>query len=343
MTELNNEDSLIHTSYPPSRIFNAYATQSLLESCIPFLCIHISVSLMNNKKVKDVDIIPKSDIRQLIKVAKPQTQRTIDHPHARYNQLGRISCILCGVQIKSEFAWTAHILSKSHKQNELRGVQPLTKRPAVENNPDDVKSSKLTKVDESVQNKSDVKIIKEAHNSKSSTIVSKDAVVEKNPTEKKVESKSQLPEGFFDDRYKDAKVRCVPYKDKMTEELELFQKEMNVLEKHSEEIMEKESEALVSERNLAEINEQLVKWEKIKQLEQAKDLYEMRLKEKLSDRNINQLKNKLENHIVNVIKKEDYYTTTKEDNNADDNTEDEDDGDEDISNELNDFRTKNTI
>ncbi|VDQ05524.1 unnamed protein product [Trichobilharzia regenti] len=187
---------------------------------------------MNNKKVKDVDIIPKSDIRQLIKIAKPQTQRTIDHPHARYNQLGRISCILCGVQIKSEFAWTAHILSKSHKQNELRGVQPLSKRPAVDNNPDDEKSSKLTKVDEkSVHNKSDVKIIKETHDSKSSTIVSKDTVVEKNPAEKSIESKSQLPEGFFDDRYKDAKVRCVPYKDKMTEELELFQKEMNVLEK----------------------------------------------------------------------------------------------------------------
>ncbi|CAH8553738.1 unnamed protein product [Heterobilharzia americana] len=283
-----------------------------------------------DKKLKNVDIIPKSDIRQLIKVAKPQAQRTIDHPHARYNQLGRLSCILCGVQIKSEFAWTAHILSKSHKQNELRGIQPLNKRPAVENKPSEEVSSKLTKVNsKTVQDESDLKISKGIQDNKLSTVVHNEKVSEKNPAEKKLESQSQLPEGFFDDRYKDAKVRCVPYKDKMSEELELFQKEMNALEKHSEEIMEKESEALVSERNLAEINEQMIKWEKIKQLENEKDLYEMRLKKKLTD-STNRPK-QLENHIV--VKKEEGYSGDEED----------DDGDISITDDLNDFRTKNTI
>nr|AAW27075.1 SJCHGC01117 protein [Schistosoma japonicum] len=287
---------------------------------------------MNKKKSADVNIIPKSDIRQLIRVAKPQTQRIIDHPHARYNQLGRISCILCGIQIKSEFAWTAHILSKSHKQNESRGIQLLSKRPNAETKPSDEVVCKIVKVEDKVEKKTAEKNSDpDQHNKKLPTIASNEKICEKNPAEKKIESQSQLPEGFFDDRYKDAKVRCVPYKDKMAEELELFQKEMIALEKHSEEIMEKESEVAVSERNLAEINEQIMKWEKIKQLENEKDLYEMRLRKKLIDSSgINQLTKTIENHR-NIMKKEEQSYT-------------EDDDDEDnISDELNDFRTKNTI
>ncbi|CAH8499470.1 unnamed protein product [Schistosoma turkestanicum] len=294
---------------------------------------------MNNKKSHDVNIIPKSDIRQLIRVAKPQAQRTIDHPHARYNQLGRISCILCGVQIKSEFAWTAHILSKSHKQNELRGIQLPSKRPNTEAKLTDEVVCKLSKVEDKI--KSDEENSDVNRQNKLSTVISDEKICEKNPAEKKIESQSQLPEGFFDDRYKDAKVRCVPYKDKMAEELELFQKEMNALEKHSEEIMEKESEASVSERNLAEINEQIKKWEKIKQLENEKDLYEMRLKKKLTD-STNQSE-KLEKHIDIKIKKEEYYT--EDDGESDDikNDDDDDDDEDNISDELNDFRTKNTV
>ncbi|CAH8538671.1 unnamed protein product [Schistosoma intercalatum] len=301
---------------------------------------------MNNKKSNDVSIIPKSDIRQLIRVTKPQAQRTIDHPHVRYNQLGRISCILCGVQIKSEFAWTAHILSKSHKQNELRGIQLPTKRPTTGAKAIDEVTCKSAKVENEV--KSDEKDSDANQHNNLPTLIPSEKICEKNPAEKKVESQSQLPEGFFDDRYKDAKVRCVPYKDKMAEELELFQKEMIALEKHSEEIMEKESEASVSERNLAEINEQIMKWEKIKQLENEKDLYEMRLKKKLTD-SINQFK-KLENHIDIKIKKEQCYTEDDGDgdynnnNHGGDDDEDDNDDDEDnISDELNNFRTKNTI
>ncbi|VDP85470.1 unnamed protein product, partial [Schistosoma mattheei] len=162
-------------------------------------------------------------------VTKPQAQRTIDHPHVRYNQLGRISCILCGVQIKSEFAWTAHILSKSHKQNELRGIQLPIKRPTTGAKAIDEVTCKSAKIENEV--KSDEKDSDANQHNNLPTLIPSEKICEKNPAEKKVESQSQLPEGFFDDRYKDAKVRCVPYKDKMAEELELFQKEMIALEK----------------------------------------------------------------------------------------------------------------
>ncbi|VDP76890.1 unnamed protein product [Schistosoma mattheei] len=93
-----------------------------------------------------------------------------------------------------------------------------------------------------------------------------------------------------------------------------------------------------------------MKWEKIKQLENEKDLYEMRLKKKLTD-NINQFK-KLENHIDIKIKKEQCYTEDDGDGDYNNNNhggdDDEDDNDDDddednISDELNNFRTKNTI
>ncbi|KAF6779634.1 Zinc finger protein [Paragonimus kellicotti] len=262
--------------------------------------------------MKAADFLPKSDVRQLIKATKNQT-RKIDHPHARYNQLGRISCILCGIQIKSELAWNAHVISKTHKQNEARDLSAAPKRLLKNPIHSSASDAKLPRLGNQLISSSAVEDSQRGDPVTTS---------EKNPAEKAREvADSKLPEGFFDDAYKDAKARNVPYKDKLTEEVELFQKEMNALEKQSEDIMEKETEAMVTGRELDELDTQIQKWGKIQQLQEEKDILELRLKEKLvrsteqSDSEVN-------------VKQE---PTTFE---SDDDSED---------NELYDFRAKKVI
>ncbi|KAF8565995.1 Zinc finger protein [Paragonimus westermani] len=222
--------------------------------------------------MKATDFLPKSDVRQLIKVTKNQT-RKIDHPHARYNQLGRISCIICGIQIKSELTWNAHVISKTHKQNEARDPSAVPKRLLKNPVQSSASNAKLPRLADQVISSDAVE---------DSQRVDPVTTGEKNPAEKTREvTDSKLPEGFFDDAYKDAKARNVPYKDKLTEEVELFQKEMNALEKQSEDIMEKETEAMVTGRELDELDTQIQKWEKIQQLQEEKDVLELRLREKL--------------------------------------------------------------
>ncbi|CAL8089407.1 unnamed protein product [Calicophoron daubneyi] len=215
--------------------------------------------------MKGSEFIPKSDVRQLIKVTRTKTNK-INHPYARYNQLGRISCIVCGVQIKSEFAWQAHILSRTHKQNESREHQNSTKRASEQagHTEPPTKQSRVQGL-----KTSDSIISKDTEQSNPKAPGSEVILNEKNPAEKTgtMTSESKLPEGFFDDRYKDAKIRNVPYKDKITEEVEQFQREMIALEKESEQIVEKEMEAIVSDRNLEEIDTQLEKWKHIENLQ----------------------------------------------------------------------------
>ncbi|THD21553.1 hypothetical protein D915_007636 [Fasciola hepatica] len=156
--------------------------------------------------------------------------------YPRYNQLGRISCIVCGIQIKSEYAWSAHVISKTHKQNASRELQTSVKRLAEST------TTPLVQMKKSKPDNANLKPSSpESHASQTpevsevtgATKTDEVSLGEKNPAEKTRAdtSGSKLPEGFFDDRYKDAKVRNVPYKDKFTEEMEVFQKEMSSLEK----------------------------------------------------------------------------------------------------------------
>lgn len=50
----------------------------------------------------------------------------------------------------------------------------------------------------------------------------------KKPADEEVQ-KGILPEGFYDDARKDAEARHVPFRDKMDEEMEAFQKELGAL------------------------------------------------------------------------------------------------------------------
>ncbi|KAI0221838.1 Zinc finger protein 830 [Lamellibrachia satsuma] len=81
----------------------------------------------------------------------------------------------------------------------------------------------------------------------------------------------KLPEGFFDDPVKDAKVREVEYRNKMDDEWELFQRVMKDESTVSEAIEEEEEEQKTAERNIEEIDEQIHRWSQVDKLQKAKE------------------------------------------------------------------------
>jgi zinc finger protein 830 len=81
----------------------------------------------------------------------------------------------------------------------------------------------------------------------------------------------KLPEGFFDDPKLDAKVRQVPYRDKMEDEWELFQKSMKEESMVSEALVEEDDEQREEERNIEEIDDQLNRWSRVTSLLKKKE------------------------------------------------------------------------
>lgn len=50
-------------------------------------------------------------------MAAKKAQHRITAPHAKYSNSGQLSCTLCGLAIKHESLWGAHVQSKAHRVN----------------------------------------------------------------------------------------------------------------------------------------------------------------------------------------------------------------------------------
>ncbi|VDM31087.1 unnamed protein product [Hydatigera taeniaeformis] len=225
--------------------------------------------------------------------------------NARYNSYGKISCIVCGIPIKSEITWKAHILSKTHKDNAIRGTDSLRRiQSQVRDCAPPAKQLKLEVAESQVEDskfKKEEEVTPELPSSSQSK-----------PKEEVAAQNCVLPEGFFDDARRDAEVRNVPFKDKMDAEMEIFRKELGTLDQESEQILEKDNEEMVVARNLAEVDKQISMWEKFRELE-------MQIEAGLSKKKI-------------VKPEGDSINSVNEDDGSDSGDTDED--------ELNDFRFK---
>ncbi|XP_060681466.1 zinc finger protein 830 [Hemiscyllium ocellatum] len=88
-----------------------------------------------------------------------------------------------------------------------------------------------------------------------------------NTVERKDNTAEALPEGFFDDPVKDAKVRKVdPPKDQMDKEWEEFQKEIRQVNTVSEAIVAEDDEEIRFDRQIEEIDEQIMCYKRIEHL-----------------------------------------------------------------------------
>lgn len=99
------------------------------------------------------------------------------------------------------------------------------------------------------------------------------ADVQEKGTEKKDNTAEALPEGFFDDPVRDAKVRNVDApKDQMDKEWEEFQKEIRQVNTKSEAIVAEDDEEGRLERQIDEIDEQIECYKRVEVLRDKRDV-----------------------------------------------------------------------
>lgn len=99
------------------------------------------------------------------------------------------------------------------------------------------------------------------------------ADVQEKITEKKDNTAEALPEGFFDDPVRDAKVRNVDApKDQMDKEWEEFQKEIRQVNTKSEAIVAEDDEEGRLERQIDEIDEQIECYKRVEVLRDRRDV-----------------------------------------------------------------------
>lgn len=188
------------------------------------------------------------DLRKLMQESKSsravESVKKVDSPLAKYNEAGQLTCVLCKTVVRSESVWTVHVNAKQHKENvslakklkdKLQG-KPLP--PTSKAMPTLAGIKRTIEVMRSEVPEKKVKGILKNSSSSSAQLmhviptngtIPKDFFETNGKTEtlsnvqitdekesEKVEENMQvddeeLPEGFFDDPKKDAKVRKINF------------------------------------------------------------------------------------------------------------------------------------
>uniref|UniRef100_A0A2C9LK10 Zinc finger protein 830 n=1 Tax=Biomphalaria glabrata TaxID=6526 RepID=A0A2C9LK10_BIOGL len=94
-------------------------------------------------------VVTKDDLRRFMKEKQTVVKGTvkkIEHPLAKYNSLNQLMCVLCNSIVKNDLLWSAHILSKQHKErvSELKTqgpAKPDTSVKAKRKGDDDLQTS----------------------------------------------------------------------------------------------------------------------------------------------------------------------------------------------------------
>ncbi|KAI9469872.1 MAG: hypothetical protein EXX96DRAFT_587803 [Benjaminiella poitrasii] len=249
---------------------------------------------------------PKVDVRRLLK--KQQAERSnkttrVTHPFAKYDQTGRLICVVCNAPVKSEtVVWQAHLGSPHHRDNiqKLKALkQQQLKRPASSPSPasDDSNESQHKRM-RMEQNKEDIELDEplsegeeeeeEEEEGAASALPSdffdnpEDSTPQQETQEEPVEENTKgLPAGFFDDPEEDARVQGeLPPEEQAKANLERdlasFNEDMMDVTKEAREEQGEDDESLWRERHLdLVVGEQAVLYsrvEKLKQMRQQGDM-----------------------------------------------------------------------
>ncbi|ODM93222.1 putative zinc finger protein [Orchesella cincta] len=211
--------------------------------------------------------------------------KKIESPLAKYNSTGQLFCVLCNAQVKNEIYWTGHINGKQHRDNVLALKQkpPAAgfKRPAdpPARSGDKPPPEKIQKQEPkptpvviaeqdlaALRNEEEKKKLLNTQVPQVQNVQEDDDADDTPPQAPVPESKS-LPAGFFDDPKEDAKARGVKFKNPQDEEWDKFVKEIATEDIKSNEIVGIEQEASAVDRELEQIEEQMVHWQRVIDLE----------------------------------------------------------------------------
>ncbi|KAM6918354.1 zinc finger protein 830 [Xenentodon cancila] len=286
---------------------------------------------------KGKKLVNQEELRRLMREKQRQAadKKRVESPFAKYNSVGHLICVLCGVQVKSELLWPTHVLGKPHKEKvaELKGAKappPVSQTPTAKRRAQDDEGVAGKKAKNAGQSPSGLpgdffgkpsgnaavseqpsaglsllagvydededggdgeanpatqkveaaglpadffdNSIPPAPPITHSGSILKTDVEEEKGGDKKDNTAEVLPEGFFDDPVKDAKVRNVDApKDQMDKEWEEFQKEIRLVNTKSDAIVAEDDEEGRLERQIDEIDEQIECYKRVELLRDKRD------------------------------------------------------------------------
>lgn len=204
----------------------------------------------------------------------------ITHPFAKYNASGQLQCVICSLQIPNEKAWPVHVQTRKHKDTMSTMKIAATRTSHREPGPKDVVSSNPPKILKSilkgthsvpatpppdVNTSNDVVTSPHVYPTRTPTDIpveeeysSSKKTAESVSEDKKGEGKMSevLPEGFFDDPKRDAKMRGVNPEETMEKEWESFQKLIENENEQSELIVAQQDQIDQLERDFSETHQQ---------------------------------------------------------------------------------------
>uniref|UniRef100_A0A034W3T9 Zinc finger protein 830 n=2 Tax=Bactrocera dorsalis TaxID=27457 RepID=A0A034W3T9_BACDO len=204
-----------------------------------------------------------------------ETEHKVDSKLAKTNPNGQIECIICKVTVKSATLWKVHVNSKLHKERitiakQIKstfkgGIPEATTKLSTVTTQTPKPSTKVVETPKGVvavqqSLKSTQQIVPKAAPTPVST--------EKSASANNVDT--LLPEKFFDDPVKDAKIRNAEYKDPQADEWERFQREIREASSVSVAIIAGEQMESAFDRDLDEINDQMKHWSRYMNLEARK-------------------------------------------------------------------------
>ncbi|KAI8352813.1 hypothetical protein EDC96DRAFT_517560 [Choanephora cucurbitarum] len=220
----------------------------------------------------------KADVRKLFKKQQKERSKTnrISHVFAKYDETGRLLCVVCNSPVKSETIWQAHLSSSGHKENlqKLRALkqqqqQQQLKRPAspLRQQEQDTQIHKRARIAEQDERQG---IELDEDESEDETMPLPDDFFDQNQEEENQEEEEEeengnnaLPRGFFDDPEQEARVQgtLAPEEQAQAElekDLQLFNEAMIDVTKESREVQEEDDETFWRERNYDIFQEQAV-------------------------------------------------------------------------------------
>ncbi|KAG1250202.1 hypothetical protein G6F68_012926 [Rhizopus microsporus] len=186
-----------------------------------------------------------SDVRRLFKKQKQERAKRVEHPFAKYDDTGRLLCIVCNSLVKNENVWPAHLGSSLHRQQIEKLKALKNKRPAPEQ--EQTQQAKRTKF-ENISSDEEEDDEEEEH---------KEGLPEdffdqqEEPMEEDIPEPvkpNTIPAGFFDDPEQEAKAQRVANEQaKLTLEKDLneFHETMIDVSAETKQLEEEDDETLV--------------------------------------------------------------------------------------------------
>ncbi|CAO3650736.1 unnamed protein product [Cunninghamella blakesleeana] len=249
---------------------------------------------------------PPGDVRKLLRQQQTQRQqdKKIEHAFAKYDNQGRLGCVICEIVIKTEQLWGSHLQSSQHKekiaklkaikqqqqQNHLSKKRPIDDTPSSSNNGGDAallsKRARFDQIEKEFEEEQEEDDDDEEEGDDDDESMDENNEENELPadffdtptkattataTTTKMNVQHDLPTGFFDDPDEEAKVKQIAnpkelQEQKLNDEYEAFKELMAETIEETDKIQEQDEETVLLDRDITLARQQLELDEKVQRL-----------------------------------------------------------------------------